>query len=130
MTKQKVVLLTEDDNYIREIIGDKLRLEGFNVLEAADGADGLVTALNENPDLVVIDILMPKMNGIDMMKKIRESSPWGKNVPIILLTNLNPDTEEINKAIAENEPAYYIVKSNCPTSDLIEKIKERLNRPQ
>jgi response regulator RpfG family c-di-GMP phosphodiesterase len=73
---------------------------------------------------------MPDMDGIEMMKKLRESSEWGKIVPIILLTNLNPDDEKINKAIADNEPAYYLVKSDLKIADLIEKITERLSREQ
>jgi DNA-binding response OmpR family regulator len=129
-SEKKILMIetVEDDTSIREVLRDRLDLEGFQVLEAKDGEEGLSTAVREHPDLILLDILMPKMNGIDMMKKVRESGAWGKNVPIILLTNISPDDEAINKAITENEPAYYLVKSNWSIEELVKKINERLSR--
>ncbi len=123
-----VVEEVEDDNVLRNVLHEKLKLEGFGVLEAKDGAEGLDVALREKPDLILLDILMPVMDGITMMKKLREVNEWGSKVPIILLTNLSADDENIMKAITENEPAYYLVKSNWTMADLMEKIKERLSR--
>ena len=122
-----VIEAIEDDASLRNLLHDKFTLEGFNVLEAKDGEEGLVTALREHPDLILLDIVMPKMDGLTMMKKLREANEWGKNVPIILLTNLNADDDKINQAIADNEPAYYLVKSNYTIEDLVEKIRERLS---
>jgi DNA-binding response OmpR family regulator len=119
----------EDDASLRNALKDKLAHEGFSVIGAKDGEEGLEIALREHPDLILLDILMPKMDGLMLMKKLREASEWGKNVPIILLTNLSPDDEKINQAITEYAPAYYLVKSNWSISDLVEKIKERLSRP-
>jgi DNA-binding response OmpR family regulator len=126
--KLLVIEAVEDDTVLRDVLHDKLVLEGFKVVEATDGEEGLAIAMSERPDLILLDILMPKMDGITMMKKLREANDWGKQVPIILLTNLSADDEKINKAITENEPAYYLVKSNWKISDLIEKIRERLSR--
>jgi DNA-binding response OmpR family regulator len=126
--KLLVIEAIEDDTVLRDVLHDKLVLEGFKVVEATDGEEGLAIAMSERPDLILLDILMPKMDGITMMKKLREANDWGKQVPIILLTNLSADDEKINKAITENEPAYYLVKSNWKISDLIEKIRERLSR--
>lgn len=121
--KLLVIEAVEDDISLRKILHDKFTLEGFNVIEAADGEQGLAMALSEHPDLIVLDILMPKMDGITMMKNLRKANEWGKKVPIILLTNLTADDEKINQAIVENEPAYFIVKSNWKIEELVEKIK-------
>jgi DNA-binding response OmpR family regulator len=123
-----VIEAVEDDLSLRSVLRTKFTNEGFRVLEAGDGEEGLIVALRERPDLIVLDILMPRMDGIAMMQKLRKTNEWGKAVPIVLLTNLSADDERINKAITENEPAYYLVKSNYTISDLVEKIKERLSR--
>ena len=130
-TSNKKILVieeVEDDASLRQVLHDKLSLEGFKVLEAKDGEEGLTIALREQPDLILLDILMPKMDGITMMKKLRSANEWGKKVPIILLTNLDGHDEKINQAIAEDEPAYFVVKSNLSISDLVEKVRERLLR--
>ncbi|HEY4515869.1 MAG TPA: response regulator [Candidatus Paceibacterota bacterium] len=126
--KVLVIEEIEDDASLRNVLHDKLNLEGFRVLDAQNGASGLAIALREHPDLILLDIKMPDMDGITMMKKLRETNEWGKNVPIILLTNLSPDDEKINQAIADNEPAYYLVKADLKIGDLVEKIKDRLSR--
>ena len=125
----KKILIVEDEIVVALPLLDTLKKEGFNVIKAKDGEEGLAVALKDRPDLILLDILMPKMDGLTMMKKLRAENEWGKTVPIILLTNLNPDSEEINKRIAEDVPAYYLVKTNWSMGDVIEKIKERLDRP-
>jgi OmpR family response regulator RpaB len=122
------ILIVEDDDSLRRVLCDKFTLEGGNILEAKDGEEGLEIALREHPDIILLDIVMPKMDGLTMMKKLRETNDWGKVVPIIMLTNLGADDEKINWAIAQNEPAYYLVKSNYSISDLVDKVKERLFR--
>jgi|SRR3989344_2507721 len=129
--KNKKILVieeVEDEKSLRDVLHDKFSLEGFGVLEAKDGEEGLATALREHPDLILLDIVMPKMDGLTMMKKLREVNEWGKNVPIILLTNLSADDNKINQAITDNIPAYYLVKANYTIEDLVEKIRERLSR--
>ena len=126
--KVLVIEAVEDDPALRNVLRDKFTLEGFGVFEARDGEEGLEVALREHPDIILLDIVMPKMDGLSMMKKLRETNEWGKHVPIIILTNLSADDEKINWAIADNEPAYYLVKSNWSMDDLVEKIKERIGR--
>jgi len=126
MKDKKVLLVIEDDAALRNALRDYLKAEGFLVCEAENGEDGFQAALRDLPDLILLDILLPKMDGMTMMKKLRQENEWGKKVPIILLTNLSPDNEKINKVVAENEPAYYLVKANTPIETLMEKIKERL----
>ena len=123
-----VIEEVEDDATLRNVLHDKLSLEGFKILEAKNGREGLATALREHPDLIVLDLAMPEMDGITMMGKLRQANAWGKKVPIIILTNLSVDNESINQAIADDEPAYYLVKSNWSMADLVEKIKERISR--
>ncbi len=127
--KLLVIEEVEDDNSLRSILHDKFEIEGFRIVEARDGEEGLNVALSQHPDLILLDIILPKMDGITMMKKLRASGDWGKHVPIILLTNISAEDEKLNQAIAENEPAYYLVKSNWTIQELVEKIRERLSRP-
>ncbi len=123
--KRRVVLIVEDEQDMLQALVDKFAREGFDVLEAKDGEEGLGLALKEHPDLILLDIIMPKMDGMTMMKKLREDA-WGKSVPIILLTNLSATEEEIIKGIVENTPAYYLVKSEWKIEDVVQKVKERL----
>lgn len=121
-----VIEAVEDDVSLLRVLRDKFTIEGFGVLEAKDGEEGLAIALHERPNLILLDILMPKMDGLTMMKKLRTESEWGKHVPIILLTNLDPGDEKINQIITKNEPTYYLMKSNYTINDLVEKIRETL----
>lgn len=126
--KKTKILIVEDELVINKAYADELRDEGFLVLTATNGRDGLELALREKPDLILLDILMPIMDGLIMMDKLREKDLYGKNVPIILLTNLSASEEKIIQAITKNEPAYYLVKSDWDLSQVLEKIKERLAR--
>jgi len=130
INNKKILVIeeVEDEKSLRDVLHDKFVNEGFKVLEARDGEEGLATALREHPDLILLDIVMPKMDGLTMMKKLREANDWGKHVPIILLTNLSADDDKIMAAITNNQPAYYLVKSNYTIEDLVEKIRERLSR--
>ena len=124
----KKILIVEDDEDFSVILQKKFANEGFSIVTAGNGQEAIEVTEREKPDLILSDVLMPKMDGMTMMKKLREANEWGKSVPIILLTNLSADDDKINKAITENEPAYYLVKANYTISDLVEKIKERLSR--
>ena len=122
------ILIVEDDEYVRGALIERLKSERFDLVTAGDGEEGLRMALAERPDLILLDIIMPKMDGMTMMKKLRESGDWGKTVPIILLTNLNAD-EDILKGIAADEPSYYLVKVDWTLDQIAEKVKERLGTP-
>lgn len=126
--KDAKILIVEDEGTILKTYAEKLRYEGFLVVTARNGEEGLALSLSEKPDLILLDILMPIMDGLTMMDMLRKKNEYGKNVPIILLTNLSPDEEKIMEAVTKNEPAYYLVKSETDLSKLLEKIKERLAR--
>lgn len=123
MTKR--ILVVEDEQLTRQALVDELAGEGFEVLQAVNGEDGLNTALREHPDLVLLDIVMPKMDGITVMSKLREDA-WGKDVPIIMLTVLDSDDAILGK-IVENKPAYYLIKKNeLHAEEIVTKVKEKL----
>lgn len=125
---KKTILIVEDEPIYQHTLAEKLGIEGFAILNARNGEEGLAIAIEKHPDLILLDIIMPKMDGITMMKKLRETDDWGKHVPIIMLTNLSAVEDKIIKAITDNEPAYYLVKTDWKINDVVEKIKERLSR--
>lgn len=125
---KKIVLITEDEPPMLRILTDKLTESGFETLQAKNGEEGLEIALKHHPDLILLDVLMPKLNGMLMMDKLREDV-WGKKVPIIVLTNVSADTDETLEAIVKDQPAYYFVKSNSKLDEIVEKVKEILSSP-
>src|SRR5258708_4231538 len=108
----KVVLLVEDEEPMLDALTNALTGSGFTIVKARNGEEGLKKTLEEKPDLLVLDILLPKMDGLTLMKKVREDT-WGKHVPIILLTNVSPDSHNIVQSIIDSQPAYYLVKSDA-----------------
>ena len=128
--KKTKILIVEDEESIRKPYTDELRDQGFVMFEAGNGKEGLELALREKPELILLDILMPVMSGLEMMDKLRNEGSYGKNVPIILLTNLSASEEKIMQGVTKNEPAYYLIKSDWNLSDVVEKIKERLARKE
>lgn len=124
MQKQKILII-EDEPPMQRILADRLTENGFEILLAHNGEEGLTLALQNHPDLIILDILMPKMNGTTTMNRLRED-PWGKNVPIIMLTNVSPDTQTALQEIIKNQPAYYFVKSDIQLDAIVEKIQEVL----
>lgn len=123
MAKKKI-LVVEDDRSMREALTDMLKLSGVDALNATDGQEGMETALKEHPDLVILDIVMPRMDGIDAFKKIREDD-WGKNAKVIFLTNLAGD--ERMEEVTKKEEMHFIVKSNISLKEVIAKINKTLN---
>lgn len=128
-TKTKI-LIVEDEVVISKVYAEELRDQGFEVITAVNGKEGLESALSEKPDLILLDILMPVMDGLTMMEKLRETNPYGKSVPIILLTNLSANEESIIQSVVRNEPSYYLVKSDWELSEVVDKIKERLAKKE
>ncbi len=119
------MLVVEDEAQLRKRLVDKFVAEEFQTIEAADGGVGLTLALSERPDIIVLDILMPRIDGIAMLKKLREDE-WGKSVPVVLLTNLTPDSEQLNEAISTTDPAFFLIKSELLPGDIVEKVRQRL----
>jgi CheY-like chemotaxis protein len=125
MKNTKKILVVEDDDDIREVITLSLPKNKFTVLEAKNGKEGLDMALSEHPDLILLDLLMPVMDGMTALKNIRQDA-WGANVSVIILTNLNATDENTIKDMVTNKPLYYLIKSNWKIADVVKKIEEIL----
>ncbi len=96
--KKTTILIVEDEVIISKTYAEELRYEGFVVFTETNGKDGLKTALSKRPDLILLDILMPVMDGLTMMDKLRKKDAYGKKVPIVLLSNLSSSEEKIMRS--------------------------------
>ena len=90
------ILLAEDDIILAELYTERLKQEGFNVVHASNGEDALKLIDEVIPSLIILDIMMPKMNGLDVLKNLKEN-PDTKNIPVIIVTALVQEIEKINK---------------------------------
>jgi len=118
----KKILVIEDETAYVRLLQDELRNNGYTVIDASDGKTGLALAKLERPDLILLDIRMPGMDGMELLTNLRKDS-YGKTAKVILLTNLEPD-DSILKKVLEDQPSYYLVKSDIQLSELLNKIKE------
>jgi len=120
---RNTILIVEDDLDLLEVLRKKFIMEKFEVLQAPDGKIGLEEALRSHPDLILLDIIMPIMDGMTMLAKLRQDS-WGKNVSVILLTNLS---DESKVAEGLKHGVYdYLVKADWNIGDVVKKVKARL----
>ena len=122
----KTILVIEDEEPMLNALVKKFKNEGFNVLKAQDGIEGLESAFKNKPDIMIVDIIMPKLDGISLIKRARmEGNEWGKDVPIIMLTNLS-DTESVSEAA--NFGVYdFLVKTDWRLDDVVRLVKQKLN---
>lgn len=123
MEEPKKILIVEDDPPLRNALREKLSDAGLRILEAKNGEEGLSLALSEHPALILLDILMPKMDGMEMLKKVR-ADELGKRIPVIILTNLS-ENGEVAQAM-EHEVFDYFIKSDIKIEEVVEKVRERL----
>src|SRR3989338_1438015 len=122
--KMLTIEVVEDDKPLLTVLSKRFIEEGYRVISALTGEDGLALALKNKPDLILLDIVMPKMDGIAMLKKLRNDQ-WGKKANVILLTNLSAD-EKITRAVTELEPNYYLIKSDWKMDDIVERVKSSM----
>lgn len=118
------ILIVEDEKPLLHALEDKLILEGFEVILAGNGQEGLNLALSKKPDLILLDIVMPIMDGMEMLGRLRSDS-WGAEVPVILLTNLS-EGEKV-KAALKSGVHDYLVKSDWKLEDVVAKIRGKLS---
>lgn len=120
----KKILIVEDEVSLIQVLAEKLEDKGFTVIKAANGHEGLESALNNHPDLILLDIVMPVMDGMTMLEKLRLDE-WGKRAKVILLTNLS-DPAKVTKS--RGEGVYnYMIKSDWRLDDIVEKINKELS---
>ncbi len=119
----KKILIIEDDKFLRELIARKLTDEGFNIVEAVDGEDGVKKIKEENPDLVLLDLILPSIDGFEVLSRVK-SDPSVSSIPIIILSNLG-QKEEVEKGL--NLGAVdYLIKAHFTPGEIIGKIKNIL----
>lgn len=126
MTNQvKKILIIEDEKSLVKALIKKLESEGFEVSVAYDGVEGLQKSLDEKPGLVLLDLILPKMDGMTYLAKLREDD-WGKSVPVIILTNLSDDKKVLE---AQKDGVYdYLIKTDWSLEDVIKMVKEKLGQ--
>lgn len=119
----KKILIVEDEKILAEMYRDKLSKKGFNVVLSLDAEDGFAAAKKEKPDLVVLDILLPKGNGISFLEKLRED-PETAAIPVVAFSNY--DGVETKKKAFELGVLDYLIKTSYTPQELVEKIKKYL----
>jgi len=124
MSEKKHILLVEDDEFLSELYATKLNLEGYKVTLANDGEKGLKFAISEKPDLILLDIVLPKIDGFEVLKQVKSNSAI-RNIPIILLTNLS-QKDEVDKGL-DLGAVDYLIKAHFMPSEVIKKIKKVFN---
>lgn len=120
---KKQILIVEDEIPLLELLADKFKDEGFEAIQSLNAEQGIKRALKHRPDLILLDIVLPGMDGISMLKKLRKDK-WGKNVPVIILSNLN-DQQKVSEAMKLG--IYdFLVKTNVKLKDLISEVENVL----
>lgn len=124
-TDIKTVLIVEDEADLREAVTTALTYEGLTVLSAPDGEVGLAVALKEKPNLILLDITMPKMDGLEVLRALR-ADEWGKEVQVIVMTA----SDDLGKVaeVVEAGGNEYIVKTDISLAGIVLKVKEKLGK--
>ncbi len=119
----KKILLVEDDDNLASVYTTRLQAEGFNVRRVPNGEDALASALQFKPDLILLDVMMPKVSGFDVLDILR-NTPETATIKVIMLTALSQDTDkERAKSLGVDD---YLVKSQVVIADVVERIKQHL----
>lgn len=123
MEKSKKILIVDDEELVVKALTRKLNEEGFEVYAAYDGDEALLKVLESKPDLILLDIIMPKLDGISVLKKLKASDET-KDIPVIILTNLYDD-KRIEEVLRTGNTDY-LIKVEYPVNEIIRKVKEKL----
>lgn len=120
------ILLVEDDRHLRRACAEGLRRSGFTVIAAADGAEGLRAAGKDAPDLILLDVLLPRLSGLEVLREIK-SDPATRDIPVLVISNSSKpqDIEELMRLGAVD----CLVKSNLSLSELNERVVRLLEKP-
>ncbi len=120
----KTILFIEDETALQKTLSEVLRQEDYKVISSLDGEGGLNLAKLEKPDLILLDLILPKMNGFDVLANLK-ASPETKKIPVIVMTNLE-NLENVEKAI-EAGAMTYLCKAQYSLTEILEKIKKILD---
>lgn len=120
----KTILFIEDESALQKTFSDLLELKGYKVVSALDGEIGVALAKKVKPDLILLDIVLPKINGLEVLGKLKEDSET-KTIPVILLTNLE-GINNVGKAL-ELGATTYLVKAQYSLDEVVKKIEQTIN---
>jgi len=120
----KTILFIEDESALQKTFGEILSQEEYQMISALDGEIGLRMAKEKKPDLILLDLILPKINGFDVLKKLKEENGT-KDIPVIVLTNLER-IEDVERAL-ELGAKTYLVKTSYSLEEVLEKIKKALD---
>ncbi|PIP26861.1 MAG: response regulator [Candidatus Moranbacteria bacterium CG_4_9_14_3_um_filter_40_7] len=123
--KKPKIMVVEDDSFVMDIYQTKLSQEGYEVIQAENGVEAFKKLETKIPDLILLDIIMPYMDGLQMLKKIKLEEKL-KNIPVILLTNLS-QKENIDEGLGLGAEGY-LIKSHFTPSEVLEKIKKYIKK--
>ncbi len=122
---ERRILLAEDDRFLRKAAEARLRQGGFTVLAAVDGEEALRLARAETPDLVLLDLIMPKIQGFGVLKALKED-PATASIPVIVLSNLGQE-RDVQRAMELGAVAYFI-KAHLSLHELVQRVSEVLDK--
>jgi DNA-binding response OmpR family regulator len=122
---KKTILIVEDDKFLRELISQKLVKEKFDIAEAVDGEQAVKKVKDVNPDLILLDLILPGIDGFEVLTKIKED-PVLAEVPVIVLSNLG-QKDDIEKGLNLGA-SDYLIKAHFTPSEIIEKVKKNLKQ--
>ena len=118
------ILLVDDDALLVRMYQTKLKADGYEVETASDGNEGFNKTKVFKPDLILLDVMMPKVNGFEMLQKLKENL-YTKKIPVILLTNVGGSEADIEKGLSLGAVAY-LIKANFLPKEIVQKVKEIL----
>lgn len=119
------ILIIEDDNFLRNLIARKLKEEGFEIEKASDGEEALQKIISAKPDLILLDIILPKKSGFTLLEEISKD-PNLKSIPVIIISQLGqPEDIEKGKKFGVKD---YIIKANTPLDQIVNLVKNFLNK--
>jgi len=119
------ILIVEDDKFLRELIARKLTQENFEVIEAIDGEEGLKRIRDDKPDLILLDLILPGVDGFEVLSKLKED-PTLASIPVIILSNLG-QREDIEKGLKLGA-IDYLVKAHFTPNEIVDKVKAGLGQ--
>ena len=122
--ENKTILVVEDDKFLRELLANKLIAEGFKIEGAVDGKEAFAVLEKGRPDLIILDIILPDINGFEILEKIRKNESWSP-VPVIILSNLD-QKEDIDRARSLGA-IDFMIKANFSLNEVVNHVKKSLS---
>ncbi len=119
------ILIIEDDKFLRELIAKKLLMEDFEISEAIDGEEGIKKIKTEKPDIVLLDLILPGIDGFEVLSKMKEDVSLG-SIPVIILSNLG-QRDDVEKGLKLGA-VDYLVKAHFIPNEIVQKVKQALTK--